>query len=157
MKKMIIAFSSICLMMSSCKKEEITPKPTVSYSNFKITSMKLIEMPFVDANSSSWDYSSGPDVYFELTDVNNNVKLTGGQVADISTSSLPLSWNFSTAFEINNLATTYYVQFYDHDDLDSDDYIGGVGLKMDLYKDTYPTSITLNYNGVKIIVNGIWY
>lgn len=156
---MIIAFSSICLMMSSCKKEEITPTPTptVSYSNFKITSIKLTEIPFVDANSIGWDNASGPDVFFELTDINSNVKLTGGQVADISTSSLPLAWNFSTAFVINNLSTTYFFKFYDHDDLDPDDYIGGVGLKMDLYKDTYPASISLNYNGIKVTVNGVWY
>ena len=159
MKKMIIVFSSICLMMSSCKKEEITPTPTpiISYSNFKITSIKLTEMSFLNANSSGWDNASGPDVFFELTDVSSNLQRTGGQIDDISTSSLPLAWNFSTAFEINNLSANYYLNFYDHDDLDPDDYIGWVGLKMDSHKDKYPTSISLNQNGIKVTISGVWY
>lgn len=158
----LILTSSVMLFFTSCNKEEVKPtEPTTttpkSYSNFKITSIKLNQIPFVDNTGSSWDTSSGPDLFYKLTDVGSNVYSTGSQFDDLTSSELPLLWNFQQAFQITNLNTTFFVQFYDHDDLDPDDYIGGVGFNASLYTDTYPTSIPLTYNGISVIINGVWY
>lgn len=162
MKKKIYLFlsSSAMLLLFSCSKEEVKPTETTtpkSYSNFKITSIRLNQLPFVDNNASSWDISSGPDLFYKLTDANNNVYAIGDQFDDLISTDLPLNWNFTKAFQINNLNTSFFVQFYDYDDLDSDDYIGLVGFKASLYTTTYPTSIPLTYNGVSIVINGVWY
>ncbi len=159
--KKLSAFVFGVLLFTSCQKEDVKPTNTTpekpSYSNFKITSIKLAQLPFVDNSGSSWDISSGPDLYYKLTDVNSTVYSTGSQFDDLTSPELPLIWNFQQTLQITNLNTTFFVQFYDHDDIDSDDYIGGVGFKAGLYTDTYPTSIPLSYNGINVVINGVWY
>lgn len=58
---------------SSCKKSETKPEetPLPNYTNFKITSIKITAMPFLDSGSSGWDPIDGPDVFFKITDGTN--------------------------------------------------------------------------------------
>ena len=125
MKRIFLMTLLAVVTFTSCNKEEVKPSETTtpkSYSNFKITSIRLNQIPFVDNTGSSWDTSSGPDLFYKLTDVGSNVYSTGSQFDDLTSPELPLLWNFSQAFSITNLNTTFFVQFYDHDDLDPDDY-----------------------------------
>lgn len=160
MKKTILIISALVCLLNSCKKEETaptTPETPVSYSNFKITSVKINKIPFTDGNGSSWDVSSGPDVYFRLTDKNDTEYTKGTQYNDVLSSNLPFGWNFTKAFEINNINTTFFVEIYDHDDIDSDDLIGIVGFNASYFTNGYPTSIPLSYSGCDIVINGTWY
>lgn len=161
MKKVITIAASLIFLATSCKKEEVTPtsneSEVKSYTNFKITSVVVNTIPFNDNDGGSWDISSGPDLYFKLIDGNSTLYSKGTVYNDISSQSLPLGWNLPKAFEINNINTTYFIELYDHDDIDSDDYIGYVSFLPYLYSDSYPSSIVLEKNGSKVLVNGIWY
>ena len=160
MKKTILLISALVCLLNSCNKEDASPTTTekpITYSNFKITSVKINNIPFTDGNGSSWDVSSGPDVYFRLTDKNDTEYTKGTQYNDILSSNLPFGWNFTKAFEINNLNTTFFVEIYDHDDLDSDDLIGIVGFNASYFTNGYPTSIPLSNSGCDIVINGTWY
>ena len=86
MKKTILLISALVCLLNSCKKEDTSPTTTekpVSYTNFKITSVKITNIPFTDGNGSSWDVSSGPDVYFKLTDKNDTEYTKGTQYNDV--------------------------------------------------------------------------
>lgn len=156
----VMAGLALGLLFTSCKKEETKPAevtPTPNYTNFKITSIKITAMSFVDGSSSSWDFSDGPDVFFNMEDVNSNVLFdnSGSQYSDVS--SLPLSWSFSSAYQITNTGITHYVTVYDYDSLDPNDLIGYVGFKMDDHKSGYPTTISKSNGSLSVTITGSWY
>ena len=158
---MIIAISLIALTFTNCKKEETKPAEATpaaqNYTNFKITSVKITAMSFVDGSSTSWDPLDGPDVFFNMEDVNSNVLFngSGSPFNNISTTSIPLTWNFSSAYQITNTSVTHYVTVYDYDSLDPNDLIGYVGFKMDNHKSGYPTTISQTNGSLSITITGL--
>lgn len=167
MKKSILTiYSTICLLglsFSSCQKEAKKPdepasSSTPNYTNFKITSLKITAMPFVDGSSASWDISNGPDVYFNITD-GTNILFDGRNYhyTDVTSIDLPLAWNFTTAYQITNLNSTQQIEVYDYDTPDADDYIKLVTFKMSDYKSGYPTSITRTNGTLTVVITGVWY
>lgn len=161
MEKKLTLF--ICLLiiggltvLNSCKKDSET---TPNYTNFKITSVKITAMPFLNENNNSWDLAAGPDVFFNMEDVNNTVLMNGSnsKISDISASSLPLIWNLTSAYQITNIAVTHFVTVYDYDTPDPDDLIGYVGFKMEDHKSGYPTTISATNGELSVTIVGSWY
>lgn len=154
----ILAITLISILFSGCFKDYVDP----NYTNVKITKIILEDMPFLDASSSGWDNSNGPDVYIELQDAVGNALVTGNTVWDISESSLPISWNLNNAYEVNNLATTYAVVVYDDDSdqlFQNDDFIGGYTFNFQDNKENYPTTLILSLPSSKTVIklSLIWY
>ncbi len=144
------------ITLNSCKKDSET---TPNYTNFKITSVKITAMPFLDGNNTSWDYTGGPDVFFNMEDVNNTILLSGSssRFSDVSPSDLPLTWNLVSAYQITNISVTHYVTVYDYDTPDPDDLIGNVGFKIEDYKNGYPTTISGTNGQLSVTITGNWY
>lgn len=145
-------------LLFACQKDDTKPVDP-NYTNFKILSIKITEMPFLDANSAGWDPLDGPDVYFNMEDVNSNVLFNGSssRFKDVLVSELPFSWSFVDAYQITNLTVTHFVTVYDFDTLDPNDEIGYVGFTLSEHKDGYPKSISKSRNGVNITITGEWY
>ena len=145
---------------SSCKKDDPEPStPAPNYTNFKITSVEITSMSFLDANSTSWDLIDGPDVFFNMEDANNTVLFDGSsyRVNDVATTALPLTWNFINAYQITNTSITHYVTVYDYDTFDPNDLIGSVGFKLDDHKSGYPTTISKSNGSLTVKITGSWY
>jgi hypothetical protein len=148
------------VLLGSCKKKSSEPdKPEPNYTNFKILTVKITAMPFLDASTTSWDPVDGPDVFFNMEDVNNNVLYAGSssRFNDIATTSLPLAWSFVSAYQITNLGVTHYVTVYDYDTFDPNDLIGYVGFRMEDHKSGYPTTITKSNGALTVTITGEWY
>lgn len=152
------------LTFTSCKKNETkpdepTPTPAPVYANFKITSVKITSMPFTDANGAGWDLTDGPDVFFNIETAAGSVLFDGSasKSNNLLSSDLPLSWNFTTAYQITNTSVTNWVTIYDYDTLDPNDEIGFVGFKMDDHKSGYPTTISKSSGSLSVTINGVWY
>lgn len=148
------------LVFGGCKKKSNEPaKEEPNYTNFKILTVTIKAMPFLDASSTSWDPFDGPDVMFKMEDVNNNVMYDGtsSRFNDITTSSIPLGWTFVNAYQITNLGVMHYATIYDYDTLDPNDLIGYVGFKMEDHKDGYPKTITKTNGPLTITITGEWY
>jgi PKD repeat protein len=129
-----------------------------SPSSAKITGVKITQMPFTDASGAGWDSNSGPEVYFSISDANDNVLLTGQTFSNILTTSLPLTWSFSTPLQVSNFASTYKIRIYDEDVNDlppsPDDYIGGYQFALSAFTATgYPTTATLYLNGSSLKID----
>ena len=142
MKKSLLSILVLTLFWG-CRKEETKPTEP-NYTNFKILSINITSMSFLDANSAGWDPFDGPDVYFNMEDVNSNVLYggSGSRFKDVLTGELPLTWNFVNAYEISNLGVTHFVTVYDYDTLDPNDLIGYIGFTMNDHKSGYPKSIS---------------
>ncbi len=86
--------------------------------------IRIDEMPFTDEYGAGWDLFSGPDVYSNLVTASNIVvSLRSYYFLDVAPSDLPIQWSLSSAFEITNWTTAYFVKLWDYDDF-GDDYIG---------------------------------
>jgi len=145
----------------SCKKEETKPAeptPTPNYTNFKITSLKVTAIPFLDQNSNGWDPFDGPDVFFNITD-GTNILLNGSssRISDVLTSNLPLTWNFTNAYQITNITISQYITIWDYDSLDPNDFIGSIGFKLEEHKSGYPKTITKSDGNITVSITGDWY
>lgn len=139
---------------SITKTINISSTPTTC----KITSIKITAMPFTDLNGSGWDPFDGPDVFFKIVTQNNSVLLDGtsSRFNNITTNSLPLTWNLSTPFSITPLNTNRYIDIYDYDTLDPDDLIGTIGFNPQLSFAGYPATKTLSNQGLTIVLGLQW-
>jgi PKD repeat protein len=116
----------------------------------------ITAMPFTDGSGAGWDTYNGPDVFIEITDANNTVYQTGTTVSDVTSSMLPLIWNWSTPWQFPSLTTDYYVDLTDYDTPDPNDYIGWCGpFKMSTYT-TYPTTMSKTANGITVTIEVQW-
>lgn len=124
----------------------------------KITSIKLNAMPFTNGSGVSWDTFDGPDVFFKIETQTGTVlyDATSSRFNDITSGSLPVQWNLTTPFSITPLNTNRYIEIYDYDTLDPDDYIGGVGFNPSVSVSGYPSTTTLTYQGVSITLTLQW-
>lgn len=160
MKKLVVILTVfISIVLSSCKKKEVKPEEP-DYTNFKVLSVKVSAIPFVDGTNSSWDPAGGaPDVFFKMETANNTVLYDGSssRYNDVVAANLPLEWSFVNAYQITNLSVTHYVTLYDYDTLDPNDLIGYVGFSMQDHKDGYPKTITKTSGSITISINGEWY
>jgi PKD repeat protein len=101
-------------------------------------------MRFTDGGGAGWDLTSGPDVYaaaFALPS-EENLSVTG-TVDNIAPGNLPLVLN-SGAFSIDDLSARYAVAIYDEDNLDADDFIGGIEFDLSSLVDEYPETFVLD-------------
>jgi hypothetical protein len=160
MKKILLILLFAITIFTSCKKDsKTTTLATPNYNNFKITSIKITAIPLLNAYNSSWDLSNGPDVYFNISDINSSILLNGSsnRITDISATSLPLNWNLVAPFRIIILSNTYYISVYDYDSPNPDQLIGFVEFKMSNYSGSYPTTIHISSDELSVAIIGDWY
>ena len=161
MKLKIYIVLLLIILITSCKKKETKPAETTppNYTNFKVLSVTLSAMPFLDNSSSNWDPFDGPDVFYNVETASGSVLFNGSasRYSDISASSLPLNWDFTPAYQITNIYVALNFTIYDYDTIDPNDEIGYVSFTMGDYKSNYPKTITKTNNGVTIKLTGEWY
>lgn len=157
------SFSVILKATNASGNNQITKNVNIASppTKVKITKVTITNMPFVDGSGSSWDFSNGPDVFFNITDQVNNVLFNGtsSRINDVTSSMLPLSWNFTTPFEITNFNIGRYIDVWDYDTPDADDNIGYVGFQMSNYtsgSNPYPASVTKTQNGITVKLDLVW-
>ena len=131
----------------------ITGKSNVMSKSIVITPGKVYlqkvivdAIPFSDANGAGWDFGSGPDLYFTLSDSVDNVFYTPGTYfTDLIPSGLPVQWNLTSAYQLQNWSKTYYINLWDYDPVGADDYIGYAnGFKViQEVNANYPTTVSL--------------
>ena len=157
------SFSVILKATNAAGNNQITKIVNITAPPTKVSITKLVvtDMPFVDGSGASWDFGSGPDVFFKITNQANTVLIDGtsARITDVTASALPLTWTFTTPFEITDFASSRYVDLYDYDTLDPDDYIGYVRFTMNNYTSgtsPYPSTITVTQNGITIKLDLVW-
>ena len=111
-KKIILHAYSKNGKKSSHKTKYVTVSKPSSYT---ITYLELQQIRL-----SSWDtgVSSGiePDIYFKITETNGSELYTSATKYNVG--ELPVKWQVNTTLDSKS---TYSIEFYDYDELDSDD------------------------------------
>lgn len=141
------------------KSAQITIKKPFTKAN--LTKVVLTKMPFLDGAGSGWDPFDGPDLYLQLLSPNpdNTVLVESGQVANLLSSQMPVTWNLTTPYTITNFTDFYFIQLMDYDVIDADDEIDYVSFKLDPYTtgtDAFPTTITKSQNNSTVTLHFNW-
>lgn len=131
----------------------------------KITKVTVVNIPFLKpGGTAGWDTDgTGPDIYFKIADINNNVLFNAtasNRFNDVTSSSLPISWNLTTPFEITDLTSPRFIDLWDYDLITNDESMSYVGFKMSDYTSgtsAYPTTVTKTQNGITVTLNLTWY
>jgi PKD repeat protein len=137
-------------------------------TNVKITKVTIVNIPFTKpGGTSGWDLDgSGPDVYFQIQDINSNVlfdQTSSGRKSDVTPSMLPFSWNITTPFAITDLTQRRYVELWNYNIWPlADDDMGYVGFLMSNYttgSSAYPPTVTETNTtyGITVKLDLIWY
>lgn len=157
------AFSVILTATNDAGSNQITKNVNIAAppTKVKITKITVIDLPFVNANGSSWDYLNGPDVYYTITDQSDNILMNGSssRINDVTPANLPLVWTLGTPFEITDFNVGRFIDLWDHDSPDADDYMGWVGFKMSNYtsgSNPYPTTVTNTANSITVKLDLAW-
>ena len=157
------AFSVILTATNSAGNNQITKivNITAPPTKVKITKVTVTDLPFLTSGGASWDFSGGPDVFFNITNQLNNILLNGttSRISDVTSAMLPLSWTLTSAYEITDFGAARYIDLWDFDSPDADDYIGYVGFLMSNYTSAanpYPATVTQTQNGITVKLDLIW-
>lgn len=102
--------------------EEKTPKKII------IKKVTVLDFAATANGGAGWDLSSGADIYFDLHLGNTEIydALTPIGYFEDANSSLDYEFVIPNGIEINNPTESYAIQLWDYDDLDTDDWMGGV-------------------------------
>src|SRR5215216_5382598 len=98
MKKSIHHFKLLGLLsgflfMFSCNTEN--PYVDPNYSHVKVLQVKVVNMPFVDSNSASWDIGNGPDLFFEIENASGAVLVSSSKINNLQIAALPVGWTLN--------------------------------------------------------------
>ncbi|MEO6313483.1 MAG: hypothetical protein ABIU63_03815 [Chitinophagaceae bacterium] len=153
----------LAFIFTGCKKSNddsatLVP-PASGYNNVKFTSIAATSIPMTKPNGGAWQTNGGPNVYFEIKDANDVVLYRGGTINNVTTANLPLSWNFTNAFQVTTLNTEYKFIFYNKNAVGADDQMDGYIIKMNDYKTGNPATVTLSNASSKLVVklSATWY
>jgi PKD repeat protein len=150
---------------STTKTVNITTPTT-----FKIVSIKITALPLTKANGASWDVfpsSSGPDVYFKITDDASTTFYTHPfYVEDVVASKLPLDFLLQNSSRVAsphiitsaNFSKKIALEVYDYDP-SGDERMGGMAFapsSLTTGADAYPTTFTATISGLTAVFTVKW-
>jgi hypothetical protein len=161
MKHTFYFLGLVILLMAGCKKDgtekrcdkgftgkncdqEITP------AKMQVTFIKSTALPPFDG-SSNWDPLGGmPDVYFRIVEESTNtvVYVSGSGTNNNPLDELQVDLSNSNVL-INSPTSKYIIEAWDYDDLDADDYMGGIIFTPYTKGEHFPATVKLSCTGCK--------
>lgn len=114
MKKMLTyLFAALSTIVFSSSTTINSLSPTSS-SLCAITKLELIKIPALQSDGSTWDMSSGPDVYFKIKK-QDEVIFESSVATDLDVSTLPISFTKKFPFTLPYANNQYTILFYDYE------------------------------------------
>ena len=154
------------MTFTGCSKDTEVSK---TYTRVGISKLTIVNYPQVNENGEDWDSSlSGvyPDIYFQLVKTGTEEALytlpTSSRLEDLRVVDLPRSWadpNGGTFYVLGDLNQSIYVDLYDYDSFDSNDFVGSVTVDFGDYtsgSSKYPSTITKTSGSVSIKLELVW-
>lgn len=116
------------LIFAGCKEDNVAG-PNIDdilppVTSVRIDSVRIDLFPTSDPGGVGYDFGSGPDLFFVLTDSADAViaSFRNDRTTDLLLLQLPYTMKISTVYKMN-LGKTYFLTAYDADSPDADDYM----------------------------------
>jgi PKD repeat protein len=130
------------------------------YTKAFIKKVSVSAIPFINPSTGTgWDSSTGPDVYFKITNSSGYVYYdgSGSIVWDVTQGMLPISWTFASPYyQVPDFNANFYIDLYDYDFPSSDDYIGWCGGFLMSSYSSYPATVSKTANGITVTLDIQW-
>jgi PKD repeat protein len=151
-------YSVLLKASTNTSSEQIVKVLTInapSTKKAKILSFKCYSLPL----NINWDPDdfTGPDVRNTVADLVTTQKVTESQspIYNVTQSSLPLTWTFSSPFIIDN-THAHCIKYWD-DDFGSFQFMGeSTAFKLSDYSSTQPSFIDINNGNIQTRVYLVW-
>lgn len=112
----------------------------------RITKIDILKFPPTTTNGAGWDVLDGPDITVTVTKDNKTI-WDSPTFSEDATQNKTYTFTPSTAIEITAPKDKYAIELYDYDDLDDDDFMGGINFIPYFDTNNFPTSLTLECTG----------
>lgn len=115
----------------SQKSDTLVKVLTITPGKVYLESIILDQMPFVDGAGAGWDLATGPEVYFSLLDAGGTPIVVSQYYQDVTPNQLPLQWTATApGTRMSDWSGQLSFLYYDYDDGSNDDFIGGIGFRI---------------------------
>ena len=110
---------------STGKSHSVTQQLVINPGRVFVDVISVDQIPSTKANGFPWDLGSGPDLYVTFND-NTDVLVTfrSRYCEDVNPAYLPISWIFTSPYEIADWSKPCYVVCWDLDTFEADDCVG---------------------------------
>ncbi len=126
-------------MGADCSKQE-TP------SQIRVSKIVVTSFPATDDNGAGWDLTSGPDIYPVLYK-NGDIIYSSPTHFPNANPSLDYTFEISPSAIIEAPNDEYAIRLFDFDDIDTDDFMGGILFTPYSSSNKFPTELNLNAGG----------
>ncbi|GAB4261720.1 MAG: hypothetical protein Kow0027_29260 [Saprospiraceae bacterium] len=93
-------------------------------SKIRVTNIRVTKFPATD-NGAGWDLTSGPDIYVTMS-YNGSLIYDSPSFYQNADPSQVYDFMPNSNLNLTNPTDTYEIDLYDFDDLDADDFMGGI-------------------------------
>lgn len=93
-----------------------------------VREVTVLDLPFVREEGERWDLFSGPDLYYEVYDYQNEILETSAVVSDVCPPDLPVT--LEGTFAVQRPSAKHCITLFDAD-LTDDDVIGSVAFDLE--------------------------
>ncbi|MBR1792741.1 MAG: PKD domain-containing protein [Bacteroidales bacterium] len=129
------------------------PTPT----QVKITSLTLNKFPAAPS-SGSWDLAGKPDIYFTIKDGNGTITyFTSTTKLNVNNNNCPMTWYCN--YTLYNVTAKYCIDFWDEDDLASDEWMCGAYWTPSTQSNNYSSSFNWKNSSIDLdfTIYMTWY
>lgn len=131
--------------------QQITP------SKIRITKIEVTRFPATD-NGAGWDLTSGPDIFPTIL-LGNNVVWDSPDYFQDANPGTTYTFTPSPAIELTSPTSQYTIRLYDYDDIDADDFMGGILFYPYYSTNKFPSVLTIDAGGAvafKLYLSYVW-
>lgn len=155
----------MAMVVFGCSKDDTPSTPAeVVKTKVKVTGYRIDNFSFVAPDTFGWDGINGlPDVYSGFFNGNTLMIQQSNIINNCTSSMLPITVNFNSAYQVPNFSNTINIVVMDSDNStlwsSTDDEIGYVPYIMSDYTsgaNKYPPSVTKTANGVTVKLFLTW-
>jgi hypothetical protein len=126
---------------SNCS-QQVTP------TAIRINSIKVTSFPATDGGAG-WDLTSGPDIYVKLT-LGSTAIWESPNYFQNADPAQDYTFTPNPTFNLTSPNSQYTLTLYDYDDLDADDWMGGINFTPYSSSNGFPTTINLAPSGAAV-------
>ncbi len=179
----IVAILTTILMFNSCKKEAPNPcegvtcynggfcingscscpqgysgpacETQVTPTKIRISKIEITRFPATDGGAG-WDLTSGPDIYPIITK-GTTVIWDSPNYAENADPSYNYEFTLSPSIDLTSPTDQYTISLYDYDDIDDDDWMGGIYFTPYSSTNGFPSTMTIDAGGEVAFIFHVTY
>lgn len=124
------------------------------YTRATVTEVEIQDMPFTNEEGQGWDSSTGPDVYYQARDPNDDQLERSSTINNVGPADLPITP--AGEFTVEELTKEHDILLWDEDGFTSDEFIGGIAFTLESEIGDYPDTLTLDVQGITLDLTLDW-